>query len=104
MSPVVDLPSCGCASGGGGPKHEIPGGARNGLNTHYTTSQSFAPGSLEIFLDGVRLGADNFTEGADHKSFSLVIDPVSRNALHNPPHDDETLEVAYSLGACVTTI
>src|ERR1035437_3378700 len=52
---------------------ETPGGARDNINSNYTTSRYFRSGTLAVYFDGVRLPKPDYcVEGPDQKSFSIV--------------------------------
>lgn len=59
---------------------ETPGGAVNGSNTTFTTASAFATGSLEVFLNGIRLTkTEDFTEGSS--GFTMSVAPTTGDIL-----------------------
>jgi len=76
-------------------KNVTPTGAIDCDNIDYTVPDEFVPGTLEIWLDGIKLDGNQFTENLDHKGFQLVIDPNNKNGLQEPVSPSESLSVNY---------
>lgn len=76
---------------------EIPGGLKNCVNLVFTTSFEFIPGTLQVFLSGLRLesGVD-YTEAVNNQGFTILIDASNRSRLNKPPLDSESFTVNYS--------
>jgi uncharacterized protein YaiE (UPF0345 family) len=76
---------------------EIPGGSRNCVNLAFTTSFEFIPGSLQVFLGGLRLepGLD-YTESVNNQGFTILINASDRNRLNKAPLGSESFLVNYS--------
>ena len=80
---LVAGPTVVIGAGGSRVNNEIPSGALNGVNTTFTLSQPFAPGSTAVYLNGVRLkmGASfDYTESAP-TTLNLTFAPVSSDHL-----------------------
>ena len=84
---------------------ELPIGARDGSNLTYQTQYRFQPGSLEVYLSGDKMNAnqsdperdlDVTTTGANaFKEFTFIIKPNVPEALCDPPCQGESLLVNY---------
>jgi len=87
--------------------NEIPSGLLNGVNTFFQTTNEFRSGTLEVYLDGRKLSENDFSEGGDLQSFSLIIDASDFSRLSSPPCNDEELRVSYIKAVkkgCITNI
>jgi hypothetical protein len=76
-------------------KNISPAGANNCVNIDYTVPEEFVPGTLEIWLDGIKIDPDCYTENLDHLGFQLLIDPAGKNSLQEPLDPSESLRVNY---------
>lgn len=76
---------------------EIPGGLKNCMNLVFSTSFEFIPGTLQVFLGGLRLesGVD-YTEAVNNQGFTISINASDRTRLNKPPLDSESFTVNYS--------
>lgn len=74
---------------------EDPSGLKNNQNLAYQTENEFIPGSLKVYLSGLRLANVDFTTGVDNKSFTLILNPNDPDRLNCPPQQDETLIIDY---------
>lgn len=75
-------------------KNEIPGGTLNAINTSFTVSAAFNPGTLEVYLNGQRLksgSGNDYVEGSDLRSFTMQYAPFS----------DDVLVVDYIVGTSI---
>jgi hypothetical protein len=62
--------------------NESPGGLRNGLNTLFTTANTYASGSLQVFLNGQKLTATtDYTENDPQVNFSMAFAPLIADIL-----------------------
>jgi len=87
--------------------NEIPFGILNGVNTFFQTTNQFQSGTLELYLDGRKLTENDFIEGGDLQSFSLIINNSDFSRLSRPPCNDEELRVSYikaTKKGCITNI
>ena len=87
--------------------NEIPSGILNGVNTFFSTTNKYESSTLEIYLDGRKLSENDFSEGGDLQSFSLIIDASDFSRLSKPPCNDEELRVRYIKAiekGCITNL
>lgn len=70
-------------------------GVKNNVNLEFTTSFKFAPGTLEVLLDGSELtpGSD-FDELPNYQGFLIKLSD-NINRLKLAPENDEDLRVKY---------
>ncbi len=76
-------------------KNEDAIGATDCTNLSFRTTEEFVAGSLCVYMDGVRLPPDQYTEHIDSQGFTLVLDPVSPNGLNKAPSTYERMAVDY---------
>lgn len=79
---------------------EIPGGALNNSNLNFTTSKYFRAGTLQVYVDGLRLQPlVAYTEGLNQNSFTLAaIVPLIQLPLISdqwPPNITDYMMVDY---------
>jgi len=88
--------------------NELPGGAIDCVNLVFTTANEFIAGTLEVYLDGVRIDPDCYVENVDLMGFTLVLDPTDGNKLKVAPRDTESLRVDYTASkanaACILNL
>lgn len=62
-------------------RNEVPTGTLNGVNTSFTTTLVYSPGSLRVYLNGQRLkaGGNDYTETSG--GFTMVVAPVAGDIL-----------------------
>lgn len=77
-------------------RDETPLGDKNCQNLDYTVSTEFVPGTLEVFLAGLKLKPGvHFVEGGDSQSFSFVLGQKVPRLKHAPrPH--QSISVNYT--------
>lgn len=56
---------------------EAPSGAINGSNATFTTLQSFVPGSVQVYLNGLRLGLVDDFQTVGVQTILLNVSPTS---------------------------
>ena len=78
-----------------------PAGSKNNVNLEYFVPDEYIPGTLEVFLSGVRLNGNqsdskrDYTEDSTAKRFIIELDSENQNRLNAPPFQDEGLIVNY---------
>jgi len=83
-------------------KNELPTGVKNNVNLTYVVANEYIPGSLEIFLSGIKLNGDqtdpdrDYDEDPTNSMFVIRLDVEKRYRLNAPPQQDEGLYVNYS--------
>lgn len=77
-------------------RSELATGDNNCDNLNYSVSTPFQPGTLEVYNDGVRLYPNEFVEGLDGLSFSIVLTPNSSQFISEPTDLSEQLLVSYT--------
>jgi hypothetical protein len=85
--------------------NEIPGGIKNNVNLVYTTAFEFVPGTLQVFLSGLKLNGDQLDPDRDYdvttvglnayKEFTIILAPNKHEGLNSPPKQKEPLYVTY---------
>ena len=86
---------------------EQPPEVQNGQNLTYTTANVFIPGTLQVFLSGIKLNGDSsdvnrdYDEGGDSQSFTIRLDPGRINGLNVAPCQREDLCVNYETSGAV---
>ena len=86
-------------------KNEIPIGSIDGVNLSFLTMFEFVDGTLEVFLDGLKLNGNQTDAERDfdvisvgpntNKGFTLLLDSDRAMRLHEPPCYGESLIVSY---------
>lgn len=86
--------------------NELPAGAKNHVNLTFQTAFEFVPGTLEVFLSGLKLNGDQADPDRDYnvttagpnayKEFVLILAPNKHHALNTPPMQNEGLYVNYA--------
>lgn len=89
--------------------NEIPPELPNCARITFSTLYPFVSGSLKIYLDGKKLDPSDYSEGGNLQSFTLNINPSSRNGLNSPPASSETITVDYiktqtTLSSCIKNL
>jgi hypothetical protein len=86
----------GTVTGGFTIESEKPTGVMNGVNTSFTTEETFVVGTLLVYLSGLRLtpGTD-YEEMEDGTGFTILIDPNDANRLKVAPLQNESFTVTY---------
>jgi len=83
-------------------KNELPVGTKNNVNLTYNVISEYIPGSLEVFLSGIKLNGDqtdpdrDYDEDPINSMFVIKLDTEKRYRLNAPPQQDEGLYVNYS--------
>jgi hypothetical protein len=81
-------------------RNVIPDGLRNGVNLEYTVpgGEKFIPGTLEVFLSGLKLTPLlDFVEKVDGTGFTIILEPENPWRLNIPPQQFEPLTMNYLL-------
>lgn len=74
----------------------IPLGVKNGINLSYMLSEVFISGTLEIYLDGVKLDHGiQYNENISLNGFTIIVDPTDYKGLAKGPRCDESLTANY---------
>ena len=82
--------------------NELPVGLKNNVNLTYSVDSEYIPGSLEVFLSGIKLNGDqsdpdrDYDEDPSNSMFVLRLNGEKRFRLNAPPQQDEGLYVNYS--------
>lgn len=80
---------------------EYPGGAKNNNNLLFTTQFEFIPGTLEVFLSGLKLNGNpadvdrDYEEFVTNNGFEIKINPAKAHTLNRPPKQNEAFTVNY---------
>lgn len=87
-------------------KNEKPIGSKNSVNLTFLTQNEFIPGTLEVYLSGLKLNGDQtdverdytvFSTGPNaYQGFVLELEPNDAHRLNVPPFQEEALFVNYS--------
>ena len=75
--------------------NESPTGIQNNSNNTFTTEYPFSEGTLEIYIDGVKVDRSAYIANGDNTGWEFVIDPTDPKKLNAPISDIETLTVNY---------
>lgn len=81
--------------------NEIPGGTKNSVNLLFTTAFEFIPGTLEVWLSGLKLNGKQTDPDRDYdefvtaNGFLLILDPNNPSKLNKAPKQFESLTVNY---------
>lgn len=89
--------------------NETPTGENNCVNLEYQAANVFAPDSLIVRLDGIVLDPNQYIIDTNNRTFTLVIDQTSSDALHTPLDSTESLKIEYnksqnSDSTCITQL
>jgi len=75
--------------------NEIPLGIKNCLNNSFRTRYPYIDGSLEIYIDGIKIDTTGFLTHIDLQGFTFLIDDTDSKKLNRPIMNTETLMVNY---------
>jgi hypothetical protein len=87
--------------------NENPIGIKNCVNNSFRTLYPFISGTLEPYVDGIKIGPSGYIEHIDFMGFAFLIDPTDSKKLNRPVMNTETLIVNYlrSSGSnCILTL
>jgi len=74
----------------------VPLGVKNGVNLSYMLPEVFLSGTLEIWLDGVKLDHGiQYNENISLNGFTITVDPADYKGLAKGPRCDESLTANY---------
>jgi hypothetical protein len=74
----------------------VPLGVKNGVNLSYMLPEVFLSGTLEIWLDGVKLDHGiQYNENISLNGFTIIVDPADYKGLAKGPRCDESLTANY---------
>jgi hypothetical protein len=75
--------------------NEIPIGIKNCSNNSFRTMYDFISGTLEPYIDGIKIDSTSYLEHIDLGGFTLLVDPTNSKKLNRPITNTETLTVNY---------
>lgn len=87
--------------------NEIPIGIKNCSNNSFRTMYDFISGTLEPYIDGVKIDTSGYLEHIDMGGFTFLIDPSDSKKLNRPLTNTETLTVNYlrsTSSNCIITL
>lgn len=74
----------------------VPLGVRNGVNLSFMLPEVFLSGTLEIYLDGVKLDHGiQYNENISLNGFTILVNPADYKGLAKGPKCDESLTANY---------
>lgn len=87
--------------------NEIPIGIKNCVNNSFRTKYNFISGTLEPYIDGIKMDRISYVEHVDLQGFTFLVDPTNSKKLNKPISNIESLTVNYlrsTAGSCILTL
>jgi hypothetical protein len=87
--------------------NETPIGIKNCFNNSFRTVYPFINGTLEVYIDGIKIDQIGYLTHIDLQGFTFLIDETDSKKLNRPITNIETLTVNYlrsTLSTCISTL
>jgi hypothetical protein len=87
--------------------NENPLGIKNCFNNSFRTAYPYIDGTLEIYIDGIKIDQTGFLTHIDLQGFTFLIDETDSKKLNRPIMNTESLSVNYlrsAVSRCISNL